>query len=96
MPRIKLATSDLNLPFVLERRQFLVRLIYSMTINRADRLTLVKLEYSYLPALELWPIIFSNFKSKVIKNICTQICQTRIQDRRSRKCITLNVVYPVV
>ena len=46
MPRIKLATSDLNLPFVLERRQFLVRLIYSMTINRADRLTLVKLEYT--------------------------------------------------
>ena len=36
LPRIKLAPSDVNLPFVLERRQFPVRLAYSMTINKGQ------------------------------------------------------------
>ena len=36
IPRIKLAPNDVNLPFVLERRQFPVRLAYSMTINKAQ------------------------------------------------------------
>ncbi|XP_065665608.1 uncharacterized protein LOC136087031 [Hydra vulgaris] len=34
VPRVQLAPSDSNLPFVLKRRQFPVRLAYSMTINK--------------------------------------------------------------
>ena len=34
--RIKLAPFNVNLPFVLERRQFPIRLAYSMTINKAQ------------------------------------------------------------
>nr|XP_047131763.1 uncharacterized protein LOC101240932 [Hydra vulgaris] len=36
VPRIQLASSDSNLPFVLKRRQFPVRLAYSMTINKSQ------------------------------------------------------------
>ncbi|XP_065665485.1 ATP-dependent DNA helicase pif1-like [Hydra vulgaris] len=36
VPRIHLAPSDSNLPFVLKRRQFPVRLAYSMTINKSQ------------------------------------------------------------
>nr|XP_047141159.1 ATP-dependent DNA helicase pif1-like [Hydra vulgaris] len=36
VPRIQLAPSDSNLPFVLKRRQFPVRLAYSMTINKSQ------------------------------------------------------------
>ena len=36
IPRIKLAPNDVNLPFILQRRQFPIRLAYSMTINKAQ------------------------------------------------------------
>ncbi|KAF2351026.1 DNA helicase Pif1-like [Trinorchestia longiramus] len=36
IPRIKLNLSDVNIPFVLHRTQFPVRLSYSMTINKAQ------------------------------------------------------------
>ncbi|XP_065664484.1 ATP-dependent DNA helicase pif1-like [Hydra vulgaris] len=36
VPRIQLAPSDSNLPFVLKRRQFPVRLAYSMTNNKSQ------------------------------------------------------------
>ena len=42
VPRIQLAPSDSNLPFVLKRRQFPVRLAYSMTINKSQRQTFAK------------------------------------------------------
>nr|XP_047123764.1 uncharacterized protein LOC105849148 [Hydra vulgaris] len=35
VPRIQLALSDSNLPFILKRRKFPVRLAYSMTINKS-------------------------------------------------------------
>ncbi|GBN04229.1 hypothetical protein AVEN_190689-1 [Araneus ventricosus] len=35
LPRIKLATSDVNLPFVLNRRQFPLIPAYTMTINKS-------------------------------------------------------------
>uniref|UniRef100_A0A0L8IDB2 DNA helicase Pif1-like 2B domain-containing protein n=1 Tax=Octopus bimaculoides TaxID=37653 RepID=A0A0L8IDB2_OCTBM len=37
IPSIKIKPSAANIPFVLQRTQFLVRLSYSMTINKAQR-----------------------------------------------------------
>ncbi|QQP51501.1 ATP-dependent DNA helicase [Caligus rogercresseyi] len=34
--RIRLAPSDTNLPYILERHQFPLRLAYSITINKAQ------------------------------------------------------------
>ena len=36
IPKLKLAPSDANLPFVLQRIQFPIRLAYSMTINKSQ------------------------------------------------------------
>ncbi|KAF2359133.1 DNA helicase Pif1-like, partial [Trinorchestia longiramus] len=48
IPRIKLNTSDANIPFVLHRTQFPVRLSYSMTINKAQGQTFDRVGI-YLP-----------------------------------------------
>ncbi|XP_047145390.2 ATP-dependent DNA helicase pif1-like [Hydra vulgaris] len=42
VPRVQLAPSDSNLPFTLKRRQFPVRLAYSMTINKSQGQTFDK------------------------------------------------------
>nr|XP_047144916.1 uncharacterized protein LOC100200664 [Hydra vulgaris] len=42
VPRVQLAPSDANLPFILKRRQFPVRLAYSMTINKSQGQTFEK------------------------------------------------------
>jgi len=36
LPRIKLTTSDEELPFILERKQFPVRLCFAMTVNKSQ------------------------------------------------------------
>ncbi|KAF2365689.1 P-loop containing nucleoside triphosphate hydrolase [Trinorchestia longiramus] len=48
IPRIKLNPSDANIPFVLRRTQFPVRLFYSMTINKAQGQTFDRVGM-YLP-----------------------------------------------
>ena len=48
IPRIKLNPSDANIPFVLHRTQFPVRLSYSMTINKAQGQTFDRVGI-YLP-----------------------------------------------
>ena len=89
--RIKLAPSDANLPFVLERRQLPVRLAYSTTINKAQGQTF---EYTYLhqfSVMDSYYVALSRAKS--FKDIYVQICETTTQGRRNTKFITLNVVY---
>ena len=82
IPRIRLAPSDINLPFVLERRQFPVRLAYSMTINKAQSQTFDKVGI-YLPAP-----VFSHdqlyvalSRAKSFRDIYMQICETTTQGR---------------
>ena len=48
IPRIDLAPSNTELPFVLRRRQFPIRLAFAMTINKSQRKTLEKVGV-YLP-----------------------------------------------
>ena len=97
IPRIKLAPSDINLPFVLERRQFPVRLAYSMTINKAQGQTFDKVGI-YLPAqcsvMVNCMLLYqeqSHLRTSVYMYM--QICETTTQGRRNRKYITQNIVY---
>ena len=75
IPRIKLAPSDINLPFVLEHRQFPVRLAYSMTINKAQGQTFDKVGI-YLPApvFSHGQLYVALSRAKSFKDIYMQIC----------------------
>uniref|UniRef100_A0A0L8GLU6 DNA helicase Pif1-like 2B domain-containing protein n=1 Tax=Octopus bimaculoides TaxID=37653 RepID=A0A0L8GLU6_OCTBM len=54
IPRIKLTPSDTNIPFVLHRTQFPVRLSYFMTINKAQGQTFDRVG---IHMLLLWPAL---------------------------------------
>ena len=94
IPRIKLAPSDINLQFVLERRQFPVRLAYSMTINKAQGQTFDKVGiYHPAPVFSHGQLYVALSRAKSFKDIYMQICETTTQGRRNRKYITQNIVY---
>ena len=92
--RIKLAPSDVNLPFVLERHQLPVRLAYSMTINKAQGQTFDKVGI-YLPApvFSHGQLYVALSRAKSFKDIFVKICETTTQGKRKTKYITQNVVY---
>ncbi|XP_065662900.1 ATP-dependent DNA helicase pif1-like [Hydra vulgaris] len=58
-PRIRLAPSDSNLPFVLKRCQFPVRLAYSMTINKSQGQTF---DRKMQPVFVILPTVITAFK----------------------------------
>ena len=75
--RIKLAPSDVILPFVLECRQLPMRLAYSTTAPVSSRGQL----YAALS------------RAKSSQDTYVQTCETTTQGRRNTKYITANVVY---
>ena len=96
IPRIKLAPSNINLPFVSERLQFPVRLAYSMTINKAQGQTFDKVGiYLSAPVFSHCQLYVVLSRAKSFKDIYMQICETTTQGRRNRKynIITQNIIY---
>ena len=97
IPRIKLAPSDANLPFVLARRQFPIRLAYSMTINKSQGQTFRRVGI-YLPAPvfthgQLY-VAFSRARS--FNDVSVEVATTAIQGCIDNNTITSNIVYPEV
>ena len=97
IPRVKLAPSDVNLPFILERRQFPIRLAYSITINKSQGQTFSKVGI-YLPALvfthgQLY-VAFS--RARALADISLQIDETTTQGLIGDKSVTHNIVFSEV
>jgi ATP-dependent DNA helicase PIF1 len=87
IPRILLTPSDTNLPFVLIRRQFPIRVAFSMTINKSQGQTLNHVGL-YLPQP-----VFSHGQlyvalSRITSNQCIKVLLNH-----DRPCQTRNVVY---
>ena len=90
IPRIRLAPSDPNLPFTLERRQFPIRLAYAMTINKSQGQTFDRVGIHLLePVFSHGQLYVAFSRARSFADICVQLAA-------SVPAITANVVYPAV
>ena len=88
IPRIRLAPSATNLPFILQRTQFPVRLVYCMTINKSQGQTFDRVG-----------LYFGNpvfFQARSFSDIHVKIEQTVTQGVHQDLTITQNVVFKEV
>ena len=94
IPRIKLAPSDTNLPFVLERHQFPLRLAYSMTINKAQGQTFAKVGiYLPSPVFAHGQLYVAFSRARSLATVKVKVVDTQQQGKRGQRTVTPNVVY---
>ena len=92
IPRIKLAPSDTNLPFVLERHQLPLRLAYSMTINKAQGQTFEKVGiYLPSPVFSHGQLYVAFSRARSMAAVKVKVVNTHQQGKRGRKTVTPNV-----
>ena len=90
IPRLKLAPSDANLPFTLQRTQFPIRLCYAMTINKSQGQTFDHVGI-FLPEP-----VFSHGQLYVAFSRARTLVGVKVQvhnDSSNRNNMTKNVVY---
>ena len=92
--RVPLTQSDSNLPFTLKRRQFTVRLAYSMTINKSQGQTFDKV------GVYLKNLCFSHGKlyvacsrTRSFNSLFFKVDKHYLQGMSFNKCYTNNVVF---
>ena len=87
IPRISLTPSDTSLPFVLKRRQFPIRVAFSMTVNKAQGQTL-----NHVGVYLLQPV-FSHGQLYVALSRITSYQCIKVLIEHDQNCQTKNVVY---
>ena len=94
IPRIKLAPSDVSLPFTLQRTQFPVRLAYCLTINKAQGQTFDRLGiYLPSPVFSHGQLYVAFSRAKSFKDIYVKIDSNTTQGQFGTHWCTQNIVY---
>ena len=97
LPRIQLTPSDVELPFILCRRQFPVRLAYSMTINKSQGQTFNKVGiYLGRPCFTHGQLYVAFSRAKTFKSVKIKVVPTSAQGSVDGKTYTPNVVFKQV
>ncbi|GBO44018.1 hypothetical protein AVEN_269206-1 [Araneus ventricosus] len=99
LPRIKLATSDVNLPFVLNRHQFPLFPAYTVTINKSHGQTFdhagIYLDESVFSHGQPYVVLSSSRIPNHVK-IYTKTSEVQGKLLKNEKYFTRNVVYQEV
>ncbi|XP_065665643.1 uncharacterized protein LOC136087065 [Hydra vulgaris] len=94
VPRIQLAPLDSNLPFVLKRRQFPVRLAYSMTINKSQGQTFDRVGvYLKRSCFSHGQLYVACSRTRAFNNFFFKIDKHLIQGMVDEKCYTNNFIF---
>jgi hypothetical protein len=94
IPRVQLAPSDTGMPFTLKRRQFPLRLAYSMTINKAQGQTFNKVGlYMQRPCFSHGQLYVAFSRARAFDDIKVQVVPNRQQGMYNNLCYTQNIVY---
>ncbi|XP_047135521.1 uncharacterized protein LOC124812674 [Hydra vulgaris] len=94
VPRIQLAPSDSNLPFVLKRRQFPVRLAYSMTIIKSQGQTFDRVGvYLKKTCFSHGQLHVACSRTRAFNSLFFKVDKHPIQGMVGGKCYTDNVIF---
>ena len=90
LPRIKLNTTDEELPFILERKQFPVKLCFAMTVNKSQGQSLEKV------GVDLRTDAFTHGQLYVALSRVTSLDGLTLLLSSDTPTVTSNIVYPEV
>ena len=90
LPRIKLTTSDEELPFILERKQFPVRLCFAMTVNKSQGQSLIQV------GVDLRTDAFTHGQLYVALSRVTTLDGLTLLPSSTTPTVISNIVYPEV
>lgn len=90
LPQIKLATTEAELPFILTRKQFPIRLLFAMTVNKAQGQSLD------IVGIDLRKPAFIHGQLYVALSWATTLQGLQVLHLAEHNCTTQNIVYPEV
>ena len=94
IPRLQLAPSDTDMPFVLSQCQFPLRLAYSMTINKAQGQTFSKVWiYMQRPCFSHGQLYVAMSRARRFADVKVEIINNARQGKHRGGMYTPNVVY---
>ena len=90
LPHIKLTSTDKELPFIISRRQFLIRLYFTITVNKSQGQS-----FNFI-GVNLCILVFTHGQLYVTLLRVTDIHGLLLLLPENRDTITTNIIYPEV
>ena len=97
IPKLKLAPSDVNLPFILQCCQFPIRLSYVMTINKSQGQTFDKVSiFLPKPVFSHGQLYVAFSRARALADVIVSILPTDKQKQLRGTYVTQHIVYQEV